>query len=116
MPREYWPTREWRTADPASLGVNPDSLALLEWMVNSQYRNISGAAIVRRGFIVWEKYFNGGGPLDANNVASVTKSVRTLEGTRWRSRRIILSESRGVPANTQVYHAPNGPTANSFHA
>jgi CubicO group peptidase (beta-lactamase class C family) len=75
MPREYWPTREWRTADPASLGVDPDSLALLERMVNSQYRNISGAVIVRRGYIVWEKYFNGGGPLDAHNVASVTKSV-----------------------------------------
>ena len=73
--RDYWPTQEWRTANPASLGMNPEKLTDLENLVKSQYKNINGIIVVRKGYIVFEKYFNGFGPLDAHHVASVTKSV-----------------------------------------
>ena len=75
MKRDYWPTQEWRTAAPESLGVQPEKLAYIEDMIKSQYRNINGMVIVRKGYIVFERYYNGYGPLDTHNVASVTKSV-----------------------------------------
>jgi CubicO group peptidase (beta-lactamase class C family) len=74
MRRDYWPTREWRTASPASLGVDPEKLTSLEQMINSQYRNINGIVIVRKGYIAFEKYYNGCTPADTHSVASVTKS------------------------------------------
>jgi CubicO group peptidase (beta-lactamase class C family) len=72
--RDYWPTQEWRTADPASVGMDPEKFTYLEQMVKSQYRNINGIVAVRKGYIVFERYYNGYSPLDTHNVASVTKS------------------------------------------
>lgn len=73
--RDYWPTREWQTTDPASAGVDPEKLAGLEPVIKSQYRNINGIVAARNGHIVYERYYNGYGAGDSHNVASVTKSV-----------------------------------------
>jgi CubicO group peptidase (beta-lactamase class C family) len=54
--------------------MDPENLGDLEQMIRSQYRNIHGIVIVRKGYVVFESYFNGHGPLDAQHVASVTKS------------------------------------------
>lgn len=75
MNRDYWPTEAWQTADPASVGMDPEKFNDLEQMVGSQYRNINGLVIVRKGYIVFERYYNGFGPDDAHHVASVTKSI-----------------------------------------
>jgi CubicO group peptidase (beta-lactamase class C family) len=75
MTRDYWPTQEWRTADPASKGMAPEKFTDLERMIKSQYQNINGIVIVRKGYIVYEKYYNGYNSSDTHNVASVTKSV-----------------------------------------
>lgn len=72
--RDYWPTHKWQVSPPLSAGLNPKKLTALEQLVNSQYRNINGIVIVRNGYIVFERYYNGYGPLDTHNVASVTKS------------------------------------------
>jgi CubicO group peptidase (beta-lactamase class C family) len=74
MLRDYWPTREWRSTDLLSVGMDSATLADLEPVIRSQYRNINGVVIVRKGYMVFEKYFNGCGPADAQHVASVTKS------------------------------------------
>ncbi len=73
--RDYWPTREWRTADPVSAGMKPENFTVLEQMINSQYRNINGIAVIRKGYLIFERYYNGNTPLDTHNVASVTKSI-----------------------------------------
>ncbi|MFZ6030802.1 MAG: serine hydrolase domain-containing protein [Chloroflexota bacterium] len=75
MPRDYWPTHEWRTAEPASIGMFPAKLTLLEQAIRSQYRNIHGIVVIRKGTIAFERYYHGYGPLDTCHVASVTKSV-----------------------------------------
>lgn len=75
MQRDYWPTQEWRTTDPARVGIDPEKFLDLEQMIKSQYRNINGIVVARKGYIVFERYYNGYGPLDAHHVASVTKSV-----------------------------------------
>lgn len=73
--RDYWPTQEWRTADPASVGMDAEKFTDLEQLVKSQYRNINAIVIVRKGHIAFERYYNGYSPLDTHHVASVTKSV-----------------------------------------
>jgi CubicO group peptidase (beta-lactamase class C family) len=73
--RDYWPTQTWQTADPEAVGIDAEKLTELEHMVTSQHSNVNGIVIVRKGYIVYEKYYNGFGPDDTHNVASVTKSV-----------------------------------------
>lgn len=75
MRRDYWPTRQWRAADPATLGMDPETLSGLEAMIQSECGNINGIVIVRNGYIAYEKYFGGYGPDDPHHVASVTKSI-----------------------------------------
>jgi CubicO group peptidase (beta-lactamase class C family) len=55
--------------------MDAEKLADLDWQIPALHGNINGVVIVRRGFIVYEKYFNDFGPGDAHNMASVTKSV-----------------------------------------
>jgi len=73
--RDYWPTHQWQTAAPASVGYGSEKFAVLEQMIKSQYRNINGIVVVQRGYIVFERYDHGYGPEDPHHVASVTKSV-----------------------------------------
>lgn len=73
--RNYWPTHEWQTAEPASVGIDTDHFPAIEQMIQSQYHNIQGMLVIRRGYIGYERYFNGNGPLNTHHVASVTKSV-----------------------------------------
>ena len=73
--RDYWPTGEWQTADPGSVGMLPDKLLELDKALRSQYRSINGIVIIRKSYVVFEKYNNGFGPDDTHNVTSVTKSI-----------------------------------------
>ncbi len=75
MHRAYWPTQEWRTADPSSAGMDAEKLTGLVDCIKAQYRNINGVVLVHKGVIVFEKYFNGVNALNTHHVASVTKSV-----------------------------------------
>ncbi|MGZ7445069.1 serine hydrolase domain-containing protein [Paenibacillus sp. TH7-28] len=75
MPRNYWPTTQWQSANPATMGMDAAKLAELEPAIKSDYSNINGVVVVRNGYIAYEKYFNGYGPEDAHHVASVTKSI-----------------------------------------
>jgi CubicO group peptidase (beta-lactamase class C family) len=74
MKREYWPTEEWLTADPVSLGMDAEKFTGLEQSIKSLHKNINGIVIVRKGYVAFEKYYNGYDPLDTHHVASVTKS------------------------------------------
>ncbi|SMF84910.1 CubicO group peptidase, beta-lactamase class C family [Paenibacillus uliginis N3/975] len=75
MERNYWPTTEWQTVDPATLRMDSEKLSELEPIIKSEYSNINGIVVVRNGSIAYERYYNGYGPDDAHHVASVTKSI-----------------------------------------
>ncbi|MFD3450357.1 serine hydrolase domain-containing protein [Microbacteriaceae bacterium 4G12] len=75
MQRNYWPTTEWQDADPATLRMDSKKLSKLESIIKSEYSNINGIAVVRNGYIAYEKYYNGYGPDDTHHMASVTKSI-----------------------------------------
>lgn len=69
-----WPTREWQSAEPGTLGLRPDGLLELDRAITAQYGSILGIVIVRHGCLAYERYNHGFGPEHAHPVASVTKS------------------------------------------
>lgn len=75
MQKNYWPTTEWETVNPVTLKIDPVRLSELEPKILSDYSNINGIVIVRKGYIAYEKYYHGYGPRDKHHVASVTKSI-----------------------------------------
>ncbi|MBN2049967.1 MAG: serine hydrolase [Spirochaetales bacterium] len=74
MKRDYWPTDEWRIAEPSSLGMDPGKLVELNRTVKDQYATVNGLMVVRKGYIVFENYYNGFKQDKPQHVASVTKS------------------------------------------
>ncbi|MED3552967.1 serine hydrolase [Cytobacillus praedii] len=75
MQKNYWPTTEWRIADPADLGKETEKLSKLEPLITTEYSNLNGIVVVKNGVIVYERYYNGYGPDHVHHVASVTKSI-----------------------------------------
>ncbi|SFC85009.1 CubicO group peptidase, beta-lactamase class C family [Bacillus sp. 491mf] len=66
---------DWPTADPGTLKMDPKKLSALESTIKSDYSNINGIVVVRKGNIAYERYYNGYSPDDTYHVASVTKSI-----------------------------------------
>lgn len=85
MQRDYWPTLDWQTATPKSVGMASEKLALLDTAIQNQYANVNGIIIVKNGHIAHEKYFRRKNAATMHNVASVTKSVDEPERQfcRW---------------------------------
>ena len=71
---DYWPTEDWRTAAPESVGMHPELLSHLEQQIKARFRSINAFLIVKQGYLVNERYYNGFGQDDKHLVASVTKS------------------------------------------
>jgi len=57
------------------VGMNPETLNSLDSFLKTKFRSINGIVVVRKGYIVFERYNNNYGPDDVHNVTSVTKSV-----------------------------------------
>jgi CubicO group peptidase (beta-lactamase class C family) len=55
---EYWPTEGWRTCRPEEVGMNSEKLVkVYEYAANLDI-NTQGIAVIRKGYIVGEAYFN----------------------------------------------------------
>ena len=72
--RDYWPTDDWRTADPADHGFDDDELAEIDELADS-HPNVRSVVIVRNGYLLYERYWEGLTAEDGHDVRSVTKSV-----------------------------------------
>lgn len=70
-----WPTKEWSKSSPKEQGLNPDILAKADARIAENYPNVYSLLVVRHGYLVYEKYYQGMGAENANPVYSVTKSV-----------------------------------------
>jgi CubicO group peptidase (beta-lactamase class C family) len=73
--RDYWPTKGWRTAPPKAEGMDPDVLAAIAGNVASLYPQVRSVLVVRHGYLVYERYWQGRSAADGDDVQSVTKSV-----------------------------------------
>lgn len=70
-----WPTQEWSKSSPKEQGLNPDILAQADARIADNYPNVYSLLVVRHGYLLYEKYYQGMGADNANPVYSVTKSV-----------------------------------------
>ena len=72
--RDYWPTAGWRTAAPAEQGMDPAVLDDLATQVPDNYPQVRSVLVVRHGYLVYERYWQGVEASDGHDVRSVTKS------------------------------------------
>jgi CubicO group peptidase (beta-lactamase class C family) len=82
LPRDgnaYFPTSAWRSADPNAVGMQASRLnALSEAIAGGGYAGVNSLIIVRHGYLITERYFNGTSATTSQTVQSVTKSVTSL--------------------------------------
>jgi CubicO group peptidase (beta-lactamase class C family) len=72
--RDYWPTAGWRTAAPAEQGMDPAVLEDLDTKVPDSYPQVRSVLVVRHGYLVYERYWQGVDASDGQSGFSVTKS------------------------------------------
>jgi CubicO group peptidase (beta-lactamase class C family) len=73
--RDYWPTSDWRSADPARVGMSAEALARAEWFYENLFPSGYSLLVIRNGHIVMEAYFNGADRETRPHVFSISKSV-----------------------------------------
>lgn len=66
---------DWEIKDPATVDMLPDKLKELDNALKFQLGIIQGIAVVRKGSVVYEKYFRGFGPQDIHDITSVTQCI-----------------------------------------
>jgi CubicO group peptidase (beta-lactamase class C family) len=87
--RDYWPTAGWRTAAPAEQGMDPAVLDDLDSLVPDSYPQVRSVLVVRHGYLVYERYWQGVDAGDGHDVRSVTKSfVSALIGIALRDQQL----------------------------
>jgi hypothetical protein len=92
----YFPTStSWRSADPNAVGLQASRLnALAEAIAGGSYPGVNALIIVRHGYVVTERYFNGTSPAAAQTVQSVTKSVTSLLAGIAIDKRLLTTNAR----------------------
>jgi CubicO group peptidase (beta-lactamase class C family) len=73
--RDYWPTAGWRTAAPHQQGMDPQVLDDLDTQVPQQYPQVRSLLVVRHGYLVYERYWQGFHAGDGQELHSITKSI-----------------------------------------
>lgn len=84
---EYWPTEAWRMGAPEAHNLNPDQLVRVTETIQQDLPYLDGLIIVRDGYILYERYFNGYDADALHQIASVTKC--------WTSAAIGVARSQG---------------------
>lgn len=70
-----WPNDAWSVSSPELQGLNSELLGRADKEIHDNYPNIYSLLVIRHGYLVYEKYYQGMDENDANPVFSVTKSV-----------------------------------------
>ncbi|MEW5915790.1 MAG: serine hydrolase [Gemmatimonadota bacterium] len=82
VPRDgatYVPQGDWRVAEPEQVGIDASAIArLTRHLASNEIRGLSSLLIVREGYLVTERYFNGSSRDDVHTMQSVSKSVTSL--------------------------------------
>ena len=93
---KIWPMPEWKTDSPTNQGMDETTLSAADKYIKQKYPNITSFLVVRHGYIVYEKYYNGICKDTENPVYSVTKSVMSaLTGIAIREK-LIMDPSQKI--------------------
>lgn len=88
---DYWPSERWRTEAPAEHDFDRSKLARIEEIIQRDLPFLDGLLIIRDGYIVHERYFNGYEATTLHDVASVAKS--------WTSALVGMARAKGKLSN-----------------
>ena len=81
---EYFPSNGWRKSTPAEQGLDAAKIEIFLDVLN-QNEKVHSVLIIRRGFIVTEKYYNGFDGDDRENLVSMGEClISALYGTAFR--------------------------------
>lgn len=84
-----WPTENWSISTPEEQEMDPNLLSNADKRINENYPNVYSLLVVRHGYLVYEKYYQGLDKDSYNPVYSVTKSVMSaLTGIALREKLI----------------------------
>jgi CubicO group peptidase (beta-lactamase class C family) len=72
--RDYWPTEEWKTASPATMGMDPAQLKKAGRFYGEMFPSAYSIIVIRHGRIVLEAYYNGMDKGSTPHIYSITKS------------------------------------------
>lgn len=70
-----WPSEKWSISTPEDQGLDSKVLDSADKRIKENYPNIYSLLVVRHGYLVYEKYYQGMDQDSANPVFSVTKSI-----------------------------------------
>lgn len=73
--RAYWPTTGWKEATPQEMGMNPSLLTQMQDVIGANIPRLHSLLIVRHGYLVFERYYQGYKKDDEHYLASAGKSV-----------------------------------------
>ncbi len=70
-----WSKEEWSISKPEDQGIHSDFLDKANTRILDNYPNVYSFLVVRNGYLVYEKYYQGMSENNSNPVYSITKSV-----------------------------------------
>src|SRR5689334_4200924 len=76
MPANVHESDGWPVADPTAAGLDADRLQAMAAAIQAgEFKRITSVVLARHGQIVFEQYFDDGGPDALRNTRSATKTV-----------------------------------------
>ena len=112
--QDYWPGETWRTSAPEAQGIDAAVLGRIDEYVKKSFPYMSSVLIVRGGFIVFEKYYQGGQD-DPRSQYSVTKSLMSaLTGIVIGQGSIESPQSEAYRYMPDALRAAMGPAAKTI--
>jgi hypothetical protein len=57
---DYWPAESWRASAPEKQGLDLKTLNKIDEYIKTDFRGTTSALVVHNGYIVFEKYYQGG--------------------------------------------------------
>jgi len=92
---KIWPTEKWNTSTPEEQGLDSKFLSDADKRIHDNYPNVYSLLVVRHGYLVYEKYYQGSSSKSYNQVYSVTKSVMSaLTGIAIREKLITSVDQK----------------------
>lgn len=73
-----WPTYGWSAAAPETQGLDPARLDQASQYITENCPTRYSLLVVRNGYLVFERYYNGSYASQANNIKSMSKSVLSV--------------------------------------
>lgn len=110
--RFVWPDKQWEYTAPAEMGFDAQMLERADEYASANLPKLSSLLLIRRGYLLWERYYNGADRDSLMDVRSVTKSFTgAAVGLLWKEGLIGSPDDtidRYLPEEAMPVHSEAG--------